>query len=97
MLHISHVVNTLLIPSLCNHMIKKKKNLIEHSIQTQNFHNFQLKKAYVINEKLGLYFKTYYRSNTLFIWRRQWQSTPILLPGKFNGQRKLVGCSPWGR
>ena len=25
MLHINHVVNTLLIPSLCNHIIKKKK------------------------------------------------------------------------
>ena len=59
MLHINHVVNTLLIPSLCNHIIKKKKKkLIEHSIQTQNFYNFQLKKAYIINKKLGLYFKT---------------------------------------
>ena len=23
--------------------------------------------------------------------------TPVLLPGKFHGQRSLVGCSPWGR
>ena len=30
-------------------------------------------------------------------WRRQWQSTPVLLPGKSHGQRSLVGCSPWGR
>ena len=29
--------------------------------------------------------------------RRQWQSTPILLPGKSHGQRSLVGFSPWGR
>ena len=29
--------------------------------------------------------------------RRQWQSTPVLLPGKSHGQRSLVGCSPWGR
>ena len=28
--------------------------------------------------------------------RRQWQPTPVLLPGKFDGQRRLVGCSPWG-
>ncbi|CAI9179223.1 unnamed protein product [Rangifer tarandus platyrhynchus] len=28
---------------------------------------------------------------------RQWHPTPILLPGKFHGQRSLVGCSPWGR
>ena len=30
-------------------------------------------------------------------WRRKWQSTPILLPGKSHGQRSLVGYSPWGR
>ena len=30
------------------------------------------------------------------IRRRQWHSTPVLLPGKSHGQRRLVGCSPWG-
>ena len=30
-------------------------------------------------------------------WRRKWQPTPILLPGKFHGQRSLVGYSLWGR
>ena len=29
-------------------------------------------------------------------WRRKWQPTPVLLPGKFHGQRSLVGYSPWG-
>ena len=29
--------------------------------------------------------------------RRQWQPTPILLPGESHGRRSLVGCSPWGR
>ena len=29
--------------------------------------------------------------------RRQWQPTPVLLPGKSHGRRILVGCSPWGR
>ena len=28
-------------------------------------------------------------------WRRQWQPTPVLLPGKSHGWRSLVGCSPW--
>ena len=28
--------------------------------------------------------------------RRQWHSTPVLLPGKSYGRRSLVGCSPWG-
>ena len=31
------------------------------------------------------------------IRRRQWQPTPVLLPGKSHGWRSLVGCSPWGR
>ena len=30
-------------------------------------------------------------------WRRQWHTTPVLLPGKSHGRRSLVGCSPWGR
>ena len=29
-------------------------------------------------------------------WRRKWQPTPVLLPGKFHGWRSLVGYSPWG-
>ena len=28
-------------------------------------------------------------------WRRQWQPTPVLLPGKFHGRRSLEGCSSW--
>ena len=30
-------------------------------------------------------------------WRRKWQPTSVLLPGKFHGWRSLVGYSPWGR
>ena len=30
-------------------------------------------------------------------WRREWQHTPVSLPGKSHRQRSLVGCSPWGR
>ena len=30
-------------------------------------------------------------------WRRKWQSTPVLLPGKSREQRSLVCYSPWGR
>ena len=29
-------------------------------------------------------------------WRRKWQPTPVLLPGKFHGRRSMVGYSPWG-
>ena len=29
-------------------------------------------------------------------WRRKWQGTPVFLPGKYHGQRNLVGYSPQG-
>ena len=29
------------------------------------------------------------------MWRRKWQLTPVLLPGKSHGLRSLVGYSPW--
>ncbi|CAI9153447.1 unnamed protein product [Rangifer tarandus platyrhynchus] len=29
-------------------------------------------------------------------WKRKWQPTPVFLPGKFHGQRSLVGYSPGG-
>ena len=32
----------------------------------------------------------------LYFWKRQWQLTLVLLPGKSHGRRSLVGCSPWG-
>ena len=28
-------------------------------------------------------------------WRREWQPTPVLLPGEPHGQRNLAGYSPW--
>ena len=30
------------------------------------------------------------------LWRRKWLPTPVFLPGKFHGERRLAGCSPWG-
>ena len=29
-------------------------------------------------------------------WRREWQPTPVFLPGEFHGQGSLAGYSPWG-
>ena len=29
-------------------------------------------------------------------WRREWQPTPVFLPGEFRGQRSLRGYSPLG-
>ena len=30
-------------------------------------------------------------------WRREWQPTPVFLPGESHGPRSLVGYNPWGR
>ena len=30
-------------------------------------------------------------------WRREWQPTPVFLPGEFYGQRSLAGYRHWGR
>ena len=49
-------------------------------------------------ETMNIFFLSYFCILVLAsIWRRKWQSTPILLPGKSHGQRSLVGYSPWGR
>ena len=29
-------------------------------------------------------------------WRREWQPTPVFLPGEFHRQRNLAGYSPMG-
>ena len=31
------------------------------------------------------------------LWSRKWHVCPVFLPGKFRGQRSLVGYSSWGR
>ena len=33
----------------------------------------------------------------IYIQRRQWHPTRVLLPGKSHGWRSLIGSSPWGR
>ena len=30
-------------------------------------------------------------------WRREWQPTPVFLPGESHRERSLAGYSPWGR
>ena len=34
---------------------------------------------------------------TITQWRRQWQRTPVFLPGDSQGPQSLVGCRLWGR
>ena len=48
----------------------------------------------------GLTFNFLIHFEFIFVYgvrrRRQWDPTPVFLPGKFHGQRRLVGYSSWG-
>ena len=52
------------------------------------FHHTACLSAYTCFVCLGRFIPSY--------WRRKWQPTPVLLPGKSHGWRSLVGYSPWG-
>ena len=55
----------------------------------QNKSSFRMYKSYL---------QSWYFSNPPRpLRRRQWQPTPVLLPGKSHGLRCLVDCSPRGR
>ena len=30
-------------------------------------------------------------------WRREWEPTPVFLPGESHGERSLAGYGPWSR
>ena len=62
--------------------------------------NCQTKFGELIPEKLNIIEESenYSKISTATVfWRRKWQPTPVLLPGKSHGDRSLVGYSPWGR
>ena len=65
-------------------MPSTKKNLLFlHSLIVQHYH--------IENSYMCLYTCLY-----IFLRRRQWHPTPILLPEKSHGLRSLIDCSPWG-
>ena len=49
-----------------------------------------------MHSPIWLWNKSIVTSHCLQSWKRQWQPTPVLLPGESHGWRSLVGCSPWG-
>ena len=54
-------------------------------------------RTYIICIRAQLIVSLNNHNSNIMIRRRQWHPTPVLLPGKYHGQRSLVGCSPWGR
>ena len=47
-------------------------------------------------QRVGHHWATSLSLFTFLHWRKKWQPTPVLLPGKFHGWRSRVGYSPWG-
>ena len=47
--------------------------------------------------RVGHYLVTSLSLVTFMHWRRQWQPTPVFLPGESQGRGSLVGCRLWGR
>ena len=67
-----------------------------HQDEFQNYHSFnriKLKLQKILEENMKILFNNLESIKG----RRQWQPTPVLLPGQSHGQRSMVGCSPWGR
>ena len=50
-----------------------------------------------LTQKSKFKFHVYCDTLALLFRRRQWQPTPVLLPGESQGWWSLVGCRPWGR
>ena len=50
-----------------------------------------------LHSLVSVNYKTQFKFCTRDYRRRQWNPTPVLLPGKSYGWRSLVGYSPWGR
>ena len=67
----------------------QNRNKLRYRKQT---HGYQRERYRGIVRSLGLKYMHYYMKNG----RRQWQPTPVILPGKSHGRRSLVGYSPWG-
>ena len=57
------------------------------------FHVLAIVNSVAVNLGVHMYFSIMVFSE---YQKRQWQPTPVLLPGKSHGWRSLVGCSPWG-
>ena len=49
------------------------------------------------SQRVGHHWATSLSLFTLMHWRRQWQPTPMFLPGESQGGWSLVGCRLWGR
>ena len=78
----------------CSHEIKRRL-LLGRKVMT-NLDSILKSRDITLSTKVHLV-KAMVFPVVMYGWRRQWQPTPVLSPGKSHVQRSLVGCSPWGR
>ena len=83
---------------------KKKKKIRERIREDERKRNTPLEVQCItlqwqkdtVRLRRGLLWWLKYKASAWKIpWRREWQPSPIFLPGEFHGQRSLVGYSPW--
>ena len=67
---------------------------LEDSMLEKNWHSSSLFSNKVGRAEITKRYKEFHIQSP---WRRKWQATPILLPGKSPGQRSLAAYSPPGR
>ena len=48
------------------------------------------------SQRVGHDWATSHSLFTFMCWRRNWQPTPVFLPGESQGWQSLVGCRLWG-
>ena len=64
-----------------------------HFFYTYSYH-WVILRQFLISYFICKYFSVYPWVGKIS-WRRKWQPTLVLLPGKFHGGRSLVGYSLW--
>ena len=66
---------------------------LEESMLEKNWYSFSLFSNKVGRAEITKGYKEFHIQRP---WRRKWQATAVLLPGKSPGQRNLAGYSPRG-
>ena len=75
------------------HLYRKRWNDVDKSFQLIQI------LEHITSELQGCLGQDWVTSLSLFTfmnWRRQWQPTPVILPGECKGRGSLVGCCLWG-
>ena len=70
--------------------------IIQNSFCNDHFVKLNVIQTIAVSTKIAKNALQYKYTYTLKSRRRNWQPTPVFLPGESHGQRKLAGYNPWG-